>query len=73
MGSLSPLHWLIVLVIVVLIFGTKKFRNVGHDLGAAIKGFKQGMSEGETADKNAELTAKSGQTVEGEVKEKSKG
>ena len=73
MGSLSPLHWLIVLVIVVLIFGTKKFRNVGHDLGAAIKGFKQGMNEGETADKGAELTAKNGQTVEGEIKEKSKG
>jgi sec-independent protein translocase protein TatA len=72
MGGLSPIHWLIVLVIVVLIFGTKKFRNVGHDLGAAIRGFKQGMNDGDTADKNAELTTKTGQTVDGEVKEKSK-
>ena len=75
MGSLSPLHWLIVLVIVVLIFGTKKLKNVGQDLGSAIKGFKQGMSDGAAdpaADKNAELTAKTGATVEGEVKEKSK-
>jgi sec-independent protein translocase protein TatA len=73
MGSFSPLHWLIVLVIVVLIFGTKKLKNVGHDLGSAIKGFKQGMNDGERVDeKAAELAAKNGQTVEGEIKEKSK-
>ena len=71
MGSFSPLHWLIVLVIVVLIFGTKKLKNVGQDLGSAIKGFKEGMSDG-SADKTSELTEKTGQTVEGEVKEKSK-
>jgi sec-independent protein translocase protein TatA len=70
MGSFSPLHWLIVLVIVVLIFGTKKLKNVGHDLGSAIKGFKEGMNHG-AADKPSELTANTSQTIEGEVKEKS--
>ena len=48
MGSLSIGHWLIVLVIVLLIFGTKKLRNLGGDLGGAIKNFKQSMKEGET-------------------------
>lgn len=73
MGGLSPIHWLIVLLIVVLIFGTKKLKNVGHDLGSAIKGFKEGMNEGSAGDKTEQLAAKSGQTVEGEVKDKSKG
>lgn len=45
MGSLSIWHWLIVLVIVVLVFGTKKLRNIGQDLGGAVKGFKDGMRE----------------------------
>ena len=43
MGSFSIWHWLIVLVIVVMVFGTKKLKNVGSDLGAAVKGFKDGM------------------------------
>ncbi len=47
MGSLSIGHWLVVLVIVLLIFGTKKLRNLGGDLGGAIKNFKQSMKEGE--------------------------
>lgn len=47
MGSLSIGHWLIVLVIVLLIFGTKKLRNLGGDLGGAIKNFKSSMREGE--------------------------
>ncbi|MBT9460051.1 MAG: Sec-independent protein translocase subunit TatA [Rugosibacter sp.] len=46
MGSLSIWHWLIVLVIVMLVFGTKKLRNIGSDLGGAVKGFKDGMKEG---------------------------
>ncbi|MBT9493526.1 MAG: Sec-independent protein translocase subunit TatA [Paucibacter sp.] len=46
MGSLSIWHWLIVLVIVVLVFGTKKLKNIGGDLGGAVKGFKDGMKEG---------------------------
>lgn len=45
MGSLSIWHWLIVLLVVVLIFGTKKLRNMGEDLGGAVKGFKKGMDE----------------------------
>ena len=47
MGGLSIWHWLIVLAIVVLIFGTKKLRGLGGDLGGAIKNFKQAMREGE--------------------------
>ena len=46
MGGLSIWHWLIVLVVVLLIFGTKKLRNMGEDLGGAVKGFKQGMKDG---------------------------
>ena len=46
MGSFSIWHWLIVLVIVVLVFGTKKLKNMGSDLGGAVKGFKDGMKDG---------------------------
>jgi sec-independent protein translocase protein TatA len=46
MGSFSIWHWLVVLLIVVLIFGTKKLRNMGQDLGGAVKGFKDGMKDG---------------------------
>ena len=49
MGSMSIWHWLIVLVIIMLVFGTKKLRNIGQDLGGAVKGFKDGVKEG-TAD-----------------------
>ncbi len=52
MGSFSIWHWLVVLLVVVLIFGTKKLRNIGQDLGGAVKGFKDGMKEGDTADSN---------------------
>ena len=55
MGGFSIWHWLIVLVIVVLVFGTKRLGNVGKDLGEAVKGFKKGMSEDEkTADAKSE-------------------
>ncbi|MBU3593066.1 Sec-independent protein translocase subunit TatA [Polynucleobacter sp. 71A-WALBACH] len=47
MGSFSIWHWLIVLVIVMLVFGTKKLRNIGTDLGGAVKGFKDGMKTSE--------------------------
>ena len=43
MGGFSIWHWLIVLLVVVVIFGTKKLRNIGEDLGSAVKGFKEGM------------------------------
>lgn len=75
MGSFSIWHWLIVLVIVMLVFGTKKLRNIGTDLGGAVRGFKEGMKEG-TSDKPAEAAGSSqkmeGNIIEGEIKEKSK-
>lgn len=67
MGSFSIWHWLIVLTIVMLVFGTGKLRNVGKDLGGAVKGFKDGLKEGST-DKPAGPDAQVGQTLEGEVK-----
>ena len=48
MGSFSVWHWLIVLLIVVLVFGTKKLKNIGSDLGGAVKGFKDGVKDGST-------------------------
>lgn len=74
MGSFSIWHWLIVLVIVMLVFGTKKLRNVGQDLGGAVKGFKDGMKEA-NADKPADAQPTpqvGGQTIDVEVKEKTK-
>lgn len=50
MGSFSIWHWLIVLVIVLLVFGTKKLKNMGTDLGGAVKGFKDGIKEGTSKD-----------------------
>jgi sec-independent protein translocase protein TatA len=79
MGSLSIWHWLIVLVIVMLVFGTKKLRNIGEDLGGAVKGFKQGMKEAEADNKPVGAAAQQppqqvsgGQTIEGEIREKTK-
>ena len=53
MGSFSIWHWLIVLLIVVLVFGTKKLKNIGQDLGGAVKGFKDGMKDGSAPDQPA--------------------
>jgi len=72
MGSFSIWHWLIVLLVVVLIFGTKKLRNIGQDLGGAVKGFKDGMktSEAETAKEGQDAPAQQipGRTIDAEVK-----
>jgi sec-independent protein translocase protein TatA len=68
MGSFSIWHWLIVLVIVMLIFGTKKLRNMGADLGGAVRGFKDGMREG--GEKPADNPTVANKTIEGEVKGK---
>ena len=73
MGGLSIWHWLIVLLVVVLIFGTKKLRNIGQDLGGAVKGFKEGMKSGDeaaTAAKESEPPSPQigGTTIEGEAK-----
>ncbi len=72
MGSLSIWHWLIVLVIVMLVFGTKKLRNIGTDLGGAVKGFKEGVKDGAAgADKAvADQPAQSAKTIDVEAKEK---
>ncbi len=55
MGSFSIWHWLIVLLVIVLIFGTKKLRNIGEDLGGAVKGFKQGMKSGSEGEGQADV------------------
>jgi len=72
MGGLSIWHWLIVLLVVVLIFGTKKLRNIGQDLGGAVKGFKDGMktSEAETAKEAQDAPTQQipGRTIDAEVK-----
>jgi len=71
MGSISIWHWLIVLVVVILIFGTKKLRNLGTDLGGAVKGFKDGMKSGEdekSVQAKAEIPPTAGQTIEGEAR-----
>ncbi|HEY8027717.1 MAG TPA: Sec-independent protein translocase subunit TatA [Burkholderiaceae bacterium] len=77
MGSFSPVHLLILLVIVVLIFGTKKLGNIGSDLGKAVKGFKDGVkgSEEEKPAQSAAPAAPVSQvadksTIDVEVKEK---
>jgi sec-independent protein translocase protein TatA len=82
MGSFSIWHWLIVLLVVVLIFGTKKLKNIGSDLGGAVKGFKDGVKGGtEAADAAAPVSPQQqvsntqrnadGNTVDVEAKTKS--
>ena len=78
LGLNSPLHWIVLLLVVLLVFGTKKLRNIGEDLGAGIRGFKEGLKAGES--KNAEPPSPSStsepvadtRVIEGEVKEKTK-
>lgn len=73
MGSFSVWHWLVVLLIVVLVFGTKKLKNIGSDLGGAVKGFKESMRTEEVPPKQLSEDGQSkegGQTIEGEVKSK---
>ena len=74
MGTWSIWHWLVVLLIVLLVFGTKKLRNIGQDLGGAVKGFKEGMKSGDEAASAAKESEPppspqiGGTTIEGEVK-----
>lgn len=72
MGGLSIWHWLIVLVIVLLVFGTKKLRNIGADLGGAVKGFKDGVKDG--SDRPADVAPKVADrsTIDVEAREKTK-
>lgn len=67
MGSFSIWHWAIVLLIVVLVFGTKKLKNIGSDLGGAVKGFKDGMKDGST---DADASAAAGQVVNQQAADK---
>jgi sec-independent protein translocase protein TatA len=79
MGSFSVWHWLIVLLIVVLVFGTKKLKNIGSDLGGAVKGFKDGVKDGgstasDASAPNQQVTANKSadaNTVDVEAKTKS--
>jgi len=73
MGSFSIWHWMIVLVIVLLIFGTKKLRNIGSDLGGAVRDFKDGMREGsdQAADPAKQIPG-AGHTIDAEVKRETK-
>lgn len=76
MGSFSVWHWIIVLVIVLLVFGTKKLRNIGSDLGGAVKGFKDGMKGAE--DKPTEPVGQiqggnDGKTVDVQAKDVNRG
>jgi len=80
MGGFSWIHWLVVLIIVVLIFGTKKLRNLGGDLGGAIKNFKQAMKEeGDKPDSDSDedseskiIKKNSGRVIDAEVTSKQK-
>ena len=77
MGSFSIWHWLIVLVIVMLVFGTKKLRNIGQDLGGAVKGFKDGMKTSEeptekTKDQIQQSSAATDKTVDVQAKDVNK-
>jgi sec-independent protein translocase protein TatA len=68
MGSFSIWHWLIVLLIVVMVFGTKKLKNMGSDLGGAVKGFKDGMKDG--ASDSAASSAAPGQVANSQAADK---
>ena len=73
MGSFSIWHWLIVLLIIALVFGTKKLRNMGEDLGGAVRGFKKGMSEGAEEGKKPEAVTQrqsAEDTIDVQAKEK---
>jgi sec-independent protein translocase protein TatA len=75
MGSFSIWHWLIVLAVVMMIFGTGKLRNIGADLGGAVRGFKDGMKDGSSdvsADAAGTQQAVNGTLIEGVVTEKSR-
>jgi sec-independent protein translocase protein TatA len=68
MGSFSIWHWLIVLVIVMLVFGTKKLSNMGSDIGKAVKGFKDGVK----GDEDKPVTPATPSTIDVDAKEKNK-
>ncbi len=70
MGGLSIWHWLIVLLVVMIVFGTKKLRNIGSDLGGAVRGFKDGLKE--STEKPEESSTHVGRTIEARADDKPK-
>jgi sec-independent protein translocase protein TatA len=70
MGSFSVWHWLIVLLIVVLVFGTKKLRNLGSDLGGAVKGFREGVKSADEEEISSAAHQADARIIETEVKNK---
>ncbi|MCB5185641.1 Sec-independent protein translocase subunit TatA [Methylobacillus gramineus] len=70
MGSFSIWHWLIVLAIVVLIFGTKKLRNIGSDVGGAVKNFKEAVNDGKSTPILEDEAQ--GNTIDNEIRQKQK-
>ena len=71
MGTFSIWHWLLVLAIVVVVFGTKKLRNIGSDLGGAVRGFKDGIKD-VGPDSAGGAGAAGGRTIEGKADEKTR-
>lgn len=71
MGAMSIWHWLIVLVIILLVFGTKKLRNLGSDLGGAVRGFKEGVKEGTDKAVSESQQQQASKTIDVEAREKS--
>lgn len=75
MGAFSIWHLLVILVIVLVLFGAKRLRTIGTDLGGAVKGFRESMKEGEDAQRKAEpekVELKASSVIEGEVTKKEK-
>jgi sec-independent protein translocase protein TatA len=74
MGTWSIWHWLVVLVIVLLVFGTKKLRNIGADLGGAVRGFKDGMkqSSSERTSDNGPAPQVQGRTIDADASKETK-
>ena len=70
MGTFSIWHWLIVLLIVVLVFGTKKLRNLGNDLGGAVKGFREGVRSAEEEELPSPSHQADSRIIDADVKEK---
>lgn len=69
MGSLSIWHWLIVLLIVVMVFGTRKLRNIGQDLGGAVRDFREGVRSAEKPETLADTPPSRPDTVDVEAKQ----
>lgn len=69
MGSLSIWHWLIVLGIVILVFGTKKLSSVGSDVGSAIRNFKKAMTDGEAEAKEEKESKESAKQLKQSVED----